>query len=192
MCYLLSALGQHPCLPVLRDVDINSGDKILIRLRPSRSPGAFYPIEQLVRVMLHELTHNLHGPHDERFYSFLNKLEDEYDALVADGWRGSGFYAPGERLGGRDWGLWGNGRRDNFDTEGRRKALEAAEARMSVERFRSGGRLGGSGPSTQGGRTRQELAAEVHVPLSTPSQFAHNPIHPPPADSIGGGASPYG
>ncbi|KAG8733203.1 hypothetical protein FRC11_007991 [Ceratobasidium sp. 423] len=153
-------------LPVLAEffpdderlLDINSGDKILIRLRPAQSPGTFYPIEQLVRVMLHELTHNAHGPHDERFYSFLNKLEDEYDALAVGGWRGSGFYAPGERLGGRGQGPWGSGRRDNFDTEGRRKALEAAEARLRAEGFRSGGRLGGS---AQAGRTRQELAAEA-------------------------------
>ncbi|EUC63880.1 WLM domain protein, partial [Rhizoctonia solani AG-3 Rhs1AP] len=134
-------------LPVLAEffpdderlLDINSGEKILVRLRPARSPGSFYPIEQLVHVMLHELTHNVHGPHDERFYSFLNKLEDEYDTLIVSGWRGSGFYAP----------------------DGRRRALEAAEARLTAEGLRSGGRLGGSGPSALGGRTRQELAAEA-------------------------------
>ncbi|CAE6420705.1 unnamed protein product, partial [Rhizoctonia solani] len=156
-------------LPVLAEffpdderlLDINSGEKILIRLRPARSPGSFYPIEQLVRVMLHELTHNVHGPHDERFYSFLNKLEDEYDTLIVSGWRGSGFYAPGERLGSRDQVLRGSGRRDNFDSDGRRRALEAAEARLRAEGFRLGGRLGGSGLPAPGGRTRQELAAEA-------------------------------
>ncbi|KEP53419.1 WLM domain protein [Rhizoctonia solani 123E] len=145
----------------LLGLNINSGEKILVRLRPARSPGSFYPIEQLVHVMLHELTHNVHGPHDERFYSFLNKLEDEYDTLIVSGWRGSGFYAPGERLGSRDQVLRGSVRRDNFDTDGRRRALEAAEARLTAEGLRSGGRLGGSGPSALGGRTRQELAAEA-------------------------------
>ncbi|KAH7334477.1 WLM domain-containing protein [Rhizoctonia solani] len=145
----------------LLGLNINSGDKILVRLRPARSPGTFYPIEQLVRVMLHELTHNVHGPHDERFYTFLNKLEDEYDTLILGGWRGTGFYAPGERLGSRGQGLWGYGGRDNFDTDGRRKALEAAEARLRTEGFRSGGRLGGSVSPAQSGKTRQELAAEA-------------------------------
>ncbi|CAE6441144.1 unnamed protein product, partial [Rhizoctonia solani] len=142
-------------------LNINSGDKILIRLRPARSPGTFYPIEQLVRVMLHELTHNVHGPHDERFYTFLNKLEDEYDALLLGGWRGTGFYAPGERLGSRGQGLWGSGERGNFDTDGRRKALQAAETRLRAEGFRSGGRLGGPGSSARSGKTRQDLAAEA-------------------------------
>lgn len=120
-------------------------------------------MEQLVSVMLHELTHNVHGPHDEHFYSFLNKLEDEYDALVLDGWRGTGFYAPGERLGGGG-GTWWSGRTvGGFDTDGRRKALEAAEARRRIEAFGSGGRLGGSHVSSRGGKTRQELAAEVRA-----------------------------
>ncbi|CEL53796.1 DNA damage response protein WSS1 OS=Saccharomyces cerevisiae (strain ATCC 204508 / S288c) GN=WSS1 PE=1 SV=1 [Rhizoctonia solani AG-1 IB] len=145
----------------LLGLNINSGDKILIRVRPARSPGTFYPIEQLVRVMLHELTHNVHGPHDERFYSLLNKLEDEYDTLVAGGWRGSGFYAPGERLGSKDRGLWDSRSGTAFDTDGRRKALEAAEARLRTGGIRLGGRLGGSKLSTQGGRTMQELAAEA-------------------------------
>jgi hypothetical protein len=175
-CYFLSVLCQPHCLPVLHATDINSGDKILIRVRPARSPGTFYPIEQLVRVMLHELTHNVHGPHDERFYSLLNKLEDEYDTLVAGGWRGSGFYAPGERLGSKDRGLWDSRSGTAFDTDGRRKALEAAEARLRTGGIRLGGRLGGSKLSTQGGRTMQELAAEVRVLLLVPSWLAHNII----------------
>ncbi|QRW24568.1 WLM domain protein [Rhizoctonia solani] len=145
----------------LLGLNINSGDKILIRLRPARSPGTFYPIEQLVRVMLHELTHNVHGPHDERFYSLLNKLEDEYDTLVTSGWQGSGFYAPGERLGSKDQGGWGSRSWGSFDIGSRRKALEAAEARLKIERSRSGGRLGGSESSARAGRTIQELAANA-------------------------------
>ncbi|KAB5595036.1 WLM domain containing protein [Ceratobasidium theobromae] len=145
---------------LLLGLNIDSGAKILIRLRPARNPGTFYPIEQLVRVMLHELTHNVHGPHDEHFYLFLNKLEDEYDALVLNGWKGSGFYAPGEKLGGRGGWSWGGAKLGEFDTDGRRKALEAAEARRRIEALGSGGRLGGSN-SSRNGKTRQELAAEA-------------------------------
>ncbi|KAG8741667.1 hypothetical protein FRC10_002596 [Ceratobasidium sp. 414] len=157
-------------LPVLAEffpdeamlLDVDAGAKILIRLRPARSPDTFYPIEQLVRVMLHELTHNVHGPHDEHFYSFLNKLEDEYDALVIGGWRGTGFFAPGDKLGSRGTGWRGaGGASGQFDTAGKRKALEAAEARRRIGALGSGGRLGGSRVASQSGKTRQELAAEA-------------------------------
>ncbi|KAG9104128.1 hypothetical protein FRC06_005245 [Ceratobasidium sp. 370] len=147
---------------MLLGLNVNAGAKILIRLRPARAPDTFYPIEQLVRVMLHELTHNVHGPHDERFYSFLNKLEDEYDALVIGGWRGTGFFAPGDKLGGRGTGWRGTGGvSGQFDTAGKRKALEAAETRRRIEALGSGGRLGGSRVAAQSGKTRQELAAEA-------------------------------
>ncbi|KAG8695858.1 hypothetical protein FRC09_008883 [Ceratobasidium sp. 395] len=112
--------------------------------------------------MLHELTHNVHGPHDEKFYSFLNKLEDEYHALVTGGWRGTGFFAPGDKLGSRNTGLRGTeGAFSRFDTTGKRKAIEAAEARRRVEALGSGGRLGGPRVASQSGKTRQELAAEA-------------------------------
>ena len=115
--------------------------------------------------MLHELTHNVHGPHDERFYSFLNKLEDEYDLLAVGGWRGTGFFAPGEKLGNRGTGGWWGigGSPGDFDTTGKRKVLEAAEARRRIEALGAGGRLGGSRAESQRGKTRQELAAEVRT-----------------------------
>ncbi|QRV83447.1 WLM domain protein [Ceratobasidium sp. AG-Ba] len=141
---------------------VDAGAKILIRLRPARSPGTFYPIEQLMGTMLHELTHNVHGPHDEKFYSFLSKLEDEYDALVVGGWQGTGFFAPGDKVGGQSAGWWGHSNPSNqFDTFGKRKALEAAEARRRIEAFGRGGRLGATGVASQSGKTRQELAAEA-------------------------------
>lgn len=39
--------------------------------------------------MLHELTHNVHGPHDAQFYAFLKVLNDEFDTLQASGYTGS-------------------------------------------------------------------------------------------------------
>lgn len=35
-----------------------------------------------------QLTHNVHGPHDEKFYAFLKKLNVEYDELQAKGYTG--------------------------------------------------------------------------------------------------------
>ncbi|KAG8779396.1 hypothetical protein FRC12_024299 [Ceratobasidium sp. 428] len=161
--WLLPVLAEFfPDDSRLLGLNVNAGAKILIRLRPAQSPTTFYPIEQLVSVMLHELTHNVHGPHDEKFYSFLNKLEDEYHALVTGGWRGTGFFAPGDKLGSRNTGLRGTeGAFSRFDTTGKRKAIEAAEARRRVEALGSGGRLGGPRVASQSGKTRQELAAEA-------------------------------
>lgn len=38
-------------------LDVNGGQKILLRLRPSWAPDTFYDEEQLVLVMLHEVLH---------------------------------------------------------------------------------------------------------------------------------------
>jgi hypothetical protein len=175
--FLFRAFTQRHCSPILLFADIDAGKKILIRLRPSRNPGTFYPMEQLVRVMLHELTHNVHGPHDEHFYSFLDKLEDEYDTLALNGWQGSGFYAPGEKLGGSRGGFWGGRKLGGFDTDGRRRALDAVEARQRAEAFGSGGRLGGSKTTSQRSKTRQELAAEVGTISVYSMNWAHNTHH---------------
>jgi len=55
-------------------LNINGGQKILLRLRPAYAPDTFYDVEDVVLVMLHELTHNVHGPHDEKFYKYLSGL----------------------------------------------------------------------------------------------------------------------
>ena len=52
-----------------------------------------------VLTTLPKLTHNVHGPHDEKFYKFLTELEDEYEALKRSGYSGEGFYSKGHRLG---------------------------------------------------------------------------------------------
>jgi hypothetical protein len=50
--------------------------------------------------MLHELTHCVHGPHDQNFYNFLSRLEEEYYELKRSGYAGEGFFSNGRRLGG--------------------------------------------------------------------------------------------
>lgn len=100
------------------------------------------------------MTHNLHGPHDERFYKFLAGLQDEYDTLRRSGYAGEGFYSKGKRLGG-------NISRNAPQYIGRLKALEAAEARRRNSRIlvAGGSRLGGGGDAA--GLTPRELAARV-------------------------------
>lgn len=81
------------------------------------------------------LTHNVHGPHDEKFHRFLKELEDEYTAVRIAGYSGEGFYSNGTRL--------GVGRSHNPSmTDARRQALAAAEKRRALSTG-SGQKLGG-------------------------------------------------
>ncbi|KAF9817989.1 hypothetical protein IEO21_03064 [Rhodonia placenta] len=150
-------------LPVLAEffpespnlLDINGGQKILLRLRPAHAPDTFYDEEFVVKTMLHELTHNEHGPHDEKFYKFLSELEDEYDALKRSGYAGEGFFSPGKKL--------GTNVSHNLPPHlAQQKALEAAEKRRQVNLIMSGGgRLGGPIGRTRINKSPRELAAEA-------------------------------
>lgn len=103
-----------------------------------------------------QLTHNVHGPHDEKFYKFLSGLQDEYDALQRSGYAGEGFFTRGQRLGE-------SVSHDLPPHLARAKALEAAEKRRKTSSI-----LGGAGGRQLGGRsiinknlTPRELAAQV-------------------------------
>ncbi|GJJ08208.1 hypothetical protein Clacol_002416 [Clathrus columnatus] len=150
-------------LPVLAEffprndnlLDVNRGQKILIRLRPARSPDTFYDEEDLIGTMLHELTHNVHGPHDSKFYEFLSKLEQEYDDLKRSGYAGEGFFSEGKRVGA--------GVSHNVPMHAaRQKALEAAEKRRRTAAILggSGERLGGKSASST--KSLRQLAAEAN------------------------------
>jgi DNA-dependent metalloprotease WSS1 len=105
----------------------------------------------LMRVIAHQLTHNVHGPHDDKFYKHLAGLQEEYDALQRSGYAGEGFFTPGQRL--------GVGMSHNVPIHvARSKALEAAEKRMKMSQvLGGGGRLG----ETNRNLDPRELAARV-------------------------------
>lgn len=63
----------------LLGLNVNRGQKILIRLRYHHNDKLFLPLSDIIGTFLHELTHNIHGPHDEKFYSFLEKLQTSYE-----------------------------------------------------------------------------------------------------------------
>ena len=99
-----------------------------------------------------QLTHNVHGPHDDKFYKFLSGLEDEYDALRRSGYAGEGFHSEGKRLGA-------SVSHDLPPHLARQKAAEAAEKRKQIGAVLQGsGRLGGA---PRGNKSPRELAAEV-------------------------------
>ncbi|KAF9643949.1 WLM-domain-containing protein [Thelephora ganbajun] len=133
-------------------LDINMGQQILVRLRPHFDPDAFFPEGDIVHTMLHELTHNVHGPHDDSFYKYLAGLETEYEDLKRSGYSGEGFHSRGIRLG--------------VDTShnlpphlARLKALEAAEKRRRIGASGGGRRLGGGNDEQVGaiGGGRRQL-----------------------------------
>jgi len=97
--------------------------------------------------MLHELSHNVHGPHDSKFHALWDQLRTEYEGLLAKGYTGEGFLSQGHQLGGR---------RVPRD-EARRIARMAAEKRRNLSAG-SGQKLGGA-PVRVGTDIREVIAA---------------------------------
>ncbi|KAI0474120.1 WLM-domain-containing protein [Xylariaceae sp. FL0804] len=119
----------------LLGLNVGAGQKICLRLRYPGDRNQFLPIEQVTDTMLHELCHNVHGPHDAKFHALWNQLRDEHESLVMKGYTGEGFLSTGHKLGGRRLPM----------EEARRVARAAAEKRRTLAAG-SGQRLGGAAP----------------------------------------------
>jgi hypothetical protein len=117
----------------LAGINMNRGQKICLRLRYPGDKNQFLPLEQVVDTMLHELSHNIHGPHDAKFHALWDQLRKEYEGLLSKGYTGEGFLSDGRVLGGR---------RIPRD-EATRIARAAAEKRRTLNSG-SGQRLGGA------------------------------------------------
>lgn len=137
--WMLPTLAEFfPDQTNLLGMNVNGGQKILIRLRPHYDQSAFMQEEELLGTMLHELTHNVHGPHDERFYAFLDQLQDELAELQRRGYSGEGFYSNGHRLGGS------GGLSHNVPEHIKRlRAVEARNRQQGLLGTGGGARLGG-------------------------------------------------
>jgi hypothetical protein len=165
----VSSLAEFfPAEKNLLGINVNRGEKICLRLRQPWDQGVFLDVEECVFIMLHEyvfssrnsfarswlgnwlfvlltvfrLAHNTYGPHDDKFYTLLKVLEEEYSALRKSGYDGEGFYSEGHRLGS-------SGRSKNPRiTDTRKRALAAAERRKvhsCVPQKLGGGDLPGVG-----------------------------------------------
>ncbi|KAF7509522.1 hypothetical protein GJ744_007922 [Endocarpon pusillum] len=137
----------YPEQPNLLGLNINRGQKICLRLRYPGDERQFLPVEEVVDTMLHELCHNVHGPHDEHFHALWNQLRDEHEALVRKGYTGEGFLSDGRKLGGSE--------RLPMH-EARRRARAAAEKRKTLAAG-SGQKLGGA-PVRRGTDIRKVIA----------------------------------
>lgn len=92
---------MHPEQANLLGLNVNKGEKIMLRLRQPFDRTQFLPFEKVVDTMLHELAHIVHGPHDQKFHALWDQLRDELDGLMMKGYTGEGFLSKGHRLGGR-------------------------------------------------------------------------------------------
>ena len=63
----------------------NRGRTIRVRLRQPYNNTDFLVFDDIMGTMLHELVHNVFGPHDAKFYNLLDELNIEYDKLLSDG-----------------------------------------------------------------------------------------------------------
>eukprot|EP00427_Karlodinium_veneficum_P057483 CAMPEP_0169413184 /NCGR_PEP_ID=MMETSP1017-20121227/61219_1 /TAXON_ID=342587 /ORGANISM="Karlodinium micrum, Strain CCMP2283" /LENGTH=577 /DNA_ID=CAMNT_0009520579 /DNA_START=51 /DNA_END=1784 /DNA_ORIENTATION=+ len=55
----------------------NAGEMIVLRLRTDNTKG-FRPYHDLINTLIHELTHNVWGPHDHNFWKFFGELKAQY------------------------------------------------------------------------------------------------------------------
>ncbi|KAK6947066.1 WLM domain [Dillenia turbinata] len=91
-----------PKNPALLGLNVGSGVEIKLRLRRPNRDWDFFPFDRILDTMLHELCHNVHGPHNASFYKLWDELRQECEELMSKGITGSrqGFDLPGRRLGG--------------------------------------------------------------------------------------------
>ncbi|KAI3338240.1 WLM-domain-containing protein [Ustulina deusta] len=125
----------YPDQQNLLGLNVDRGQRICLRLRYPGDRNQFLPIEQVADTMLHELAHNVHGPHDAKFHALWNQLRDEHLSLTLKGYTGEGFLSEGHQLGGGMIPM----------DEARRLARVAAEKRRTLSSG-SGQRLGGAAP----------------------------------------------
>ncbi|PHZ17357.1 WLM-domain-containing protein [Rhizopus microsporus ATCC 52813] len=119
-------------------VNVNSGWKINLRLRPHFDDTQFLEYEDILGTLLHEIAHIVRGPHDAQFYKLLEELKTETEMLMASGYHGEGFYSKGHRL----------GTSSSLPSNLRIAAAAAAEKRQRLSKLMlptGGVRLGGIG-----------------------------------------------
>lgn len=92
---------MYPKSGNLLGLNINKGQKIMLRLRYHSNSRLFLPMGDIVGTMLHELTHNLYGPHNDQFYKFLDKLKDRFEEIQYNPLSVVGYVCEENKVGGR-------------------------------------------------------------------------------------------
>lgn len=92
---------MYPKSHALLGLNVNRGQKIALRLRRPFNETDFIDEESITETMLHELAHNLRGPHDDVFFRHLDTLTQEwFDLRAHQRLPGQGFMSAGQMLGG--------------------------------------------------------------------------------------------
>ncbi|KAJ9568559.1 hypothetical protein OSB04_004525 [Centaurea solstitialis] len=151
-----------PPNPALLGLNIDGGAEVKVRLRRQNNEWDFFPYEQILDTMLHELCHNQFGPHNSDFYNLLEEIRKECEELMAKGITGSGrgFDLPGRRLGGFS--------RQPPLSSLRQQALSAAEHRAQR------GTLLPHGPKRLGGDSSMRAAL---TPIQAAAMAAERRLH---------------
>ncbi|SPO07693.1 related to WSS1 Protein involved in sister chromatid separation and segregation [Cephalotrichum gorgonifer] len=89
-----------PAQPNLLGLNVNRGSKICVRLRYPGDKTQFMPFEEVLDTFLHELSHIVHGPHDQKFHALWDQLRSELEDLIRKGYTGDVFLGRGHVLGG--------------------------------------------------------------------------------------------
>ncbi|KAF5461178.1 hypothetical protein F2P56_020996 [Juglans regia] len=128
-----------PNNPSILGLNVGGGVHVKLRLRRPNRDWDFFPFDQVLDTMLHELCHNVHGPHNASFYNLWDELRKECEELMAKGITGTGegFDLPGRRLGG-------------FSHQPPLSSLHKSALEAAEKRARSGSLLP-SGPRRLGG-----------------------------------------
>ncbi|GMM35094.1 metalloendopeptidase [Saccharomycopsis crataegensis] len=86
----------------LLGLNVNRGQKVLIRLRDHWNDRKFLSFGDILGTALHELVHNTHGPHNKAFYDKLEQFKQRYHQIsMKSAYETTGYFAEAEKLGGR-------------------------------------------------------------------------------------------
>lgn len=122
----------------------NYGGMIVLRLRTDTLKG-FRPYHDLINTLIHELTHNVWGPHDANFWKLFGELKAQY-------MRFHRFWSHG-------------GRAADSSATGQFQGFDGAEESSGGD---FGRRLGGSGAISAEERRLKALAAVSKAPETAP------------------------
>eukprot|EP00730_Choanoeca_flexa_P005282 TRINITY_DN11918_c0_g2_i5.p1 TRINITY_DN11918_c0_g2~~TRINITY_DN11918_c0_g2_i5.p1 ORF type:complete len:385 (+),score=45.35 TRINITY_DN11918_c0_g2_i5:161-1315(+) len=161
-----------PNNPNLLGLNVNRTQKICVRLRPHRNPRSFYPYEDILGTLLHELAHIVRGPHDTVFYKQLDELKDEAETLMVRQQFGIGpaalpqaatpsFSGKGSTLGGKL-------------PLGRMAADPREAARRAALARNSGRKLGSASQGDWKGKTPREMAAAAALRRRRDAEWCAN------------------
>ena len=71
-----------PKNPALLGLNVGGGVHVKLRLRRPNRDWDFFPFDQVLDTMLHELCHNAHGPHNASFYKLWDELRKVFLILL--------------------------------------------------------------------------------------------------------------